>query len=100
MESLVGEDGAKAIEGMIASANKPAEGMVATTFSVIILLVGASGVFGQLQQSLNTIWEVQPKPGRGIIGAIRDRFLSFAMVFGIAFLLLVSLLLSAALASI
>ncbi len=99
MQSLVGDEGAKAIEGMIANANKPTEGVVATSLSIVILLVGASGVFGQLQQSLNTIWEVQSKPGRGIMGAIRDRFLSFAMVFGIAFLLLVSLLLSAGLAS-
>ena len=99
MQSMVGDEGAKAIEEMIASANKPTTGTVATVLSVITLLFGASGVFGQLQQSLNTIWEVQPKPGRGIMGMIRDRFLSFAMVFGIAFLLLVSLIISAAMAS-
>jgi membrane protein len=99
MGSLVGDEGAKAIEQMIASADKPAEGITAAILSAVILLFGASGVFGQLQQSLNSIWELQPKPGRGIWGMIRDRFLSFAMVFGIAFLLLVSLLLSAALAS-
>jgi membrane protein len=99
MQSLVGDEGAKAIESMIENAHQPTEASVASALSVIILLVGASGVFGQLQQSLNTIWEVQPKPGRGILGMLRDRFLSFAMVFGIAFLLLVSLLLSAALAS-
>ena len=97
--SLVGEEGGKAIQQMIANANKPAEGTVATLLSVIILISGASGVFGQLQQSLNTIWEVEAKPGRGFIGMIRDRFLSAAMVFGVAFLLLVSLLLSAALTS-
>lgn len=94
---LVGEQGAKAIQEMIANANQPAEGVFATVLSTIILLFGASGVFGQLQESLNTIWEVQPKPGRGILGIIRDRFLSFAMVLGCAFLLLVSLLLSTAL---
>ena len=99
MQSMVGDEGAKAIEEMIAGANKPTTGTVATVLSVITLLFGASGVFGQLQQSLNTIWEVQPKPGRGIMGMIRDRFLSFAMVFGIAFLLLVSLIISAAMAS-
>jgi membrane protein len=97
--SLVGSEGGKAIQQMIANADKPAEGTVATVLSVIILISGASGVFGQLQQSLNTIWEVQPKPGRGLIGMIRDRFFSAAMVFGVAFLLLVSLLLSAALTS-
>jgi membrane protein len=99
MQSMVGAQGAEAIEEMIASASKPTEGIIATLLSVVILLFGASGVFGELQQSLNTIWEVKPKPGRGIWGIIRDRFLSVAMVFGIAFLLLVSLLLDAALSS-
>src|SRR4029079_19687307 len=99
MRSLVGEQGAAAIQEMIANASKPGEGIVATSLSLIILLVGASGVLSQLQQSLNTIWKVQPKPGRGIMGMIRDRFLSFTMVFGIAFLLLVSLLMDAALSS-
>lgn len=99
MGSLVGEQGGKAIQQMITSASKPSEGILATVLSTVILIIGASGVFGQMQQSLNTIWEVQPKPGRGILGMIRDRFLSVAMVFGVAFLLLVSLLLSAALTS-
>ena len=99
MQFLVGDQGAKAIEQMISSANDTGKGVVATALSLIILLVGASGVFGQLQQSLNAIWKVQPKAGRGIVGIIRDRFLSVVMVLGSAFLLLVSLLLSAALAS-
>jgi membrane protein len=51
-------------------------------------------VFGELQSSLNTIWEVKPKPGRGLLGQLKDRFLSFTMVLGVAFLLLVSLVLS------
>jgi membrane protein len=97
MRSMVGDEGAKAIEQMIASANKPTEGTVATVLSVVTLMFGASGVFGQLQSTLNTIWGVEPKPGRGIWGMIRDRFLSFAMVIGIAFLLLVSLIISAVL---
>jgi membrane protein len=99
MQFLVGDQGAKAIEQMISSANDTGKGVVATGLSLIILLVGASGVFGQLQQSLNAIWKVQPKAGRGIVGIIRDRFLSVVMVLGSAFLLLVSLLLSAALSS-
>jgi membrane protein len=96
MSGLVGEEGGKAIQQMIESANKPGEGAVATALSVIILIFGASGVFGQLQQSLNTIWEVQSKPGRGFFGLIRDRFLSIGMVLAVAFLLLVSLLISSA----
>lgn len=99
-ESMVGDQGAKALEDIIASADKPTAGILATTLSIITLLFGASGVFGELQQSLNTIWEVEPKRDRGFFGMIRDRFLSFAMVMGVAFLLMVSLLISAALASV
>jgi membrane protein len=100
MQSMVGDEGAKAIGDMIANADKPTEGAIATVLSVITLLFGASGVFGQLQSSLNTIWEVEPKPGRGLWGMIRDRFLSFTMVLGIAFLLLVSLILTTALGAV
>ena len=59
-------------------------------------LFAASGVFGELQDSMNTIWEVQPKAGRGILGVLKDRFFSFAMVLGTGFLLLTSLILSTA----
>jgi membrane protein len=99
LRALVGEEGGNAIEDMIANANKPTEGAVATMLSVVTLLFGASGVFGQLQTALNTIWEVKPKPGRGIWGFVRDRFLSFTMVMGMAFLLLVSLVITASIAS-
>lgn len=94
MKSLVGEQGAEAIQQMIKNADKPASGTAAAILGVIMLLFGASGVFGELQQSLNIIWEVEPKAGRGIWGIIRDRFFSFVMVLGTAFLLLVSLILS------
>ena len=99
LKTLVGDEGGKAIEEMIANANKPSTGGVATVLSVATRLFGASGVFGQLQSALNTIWEVQPKPGRGVWGFVRDRFLSFAMIMGMAFLLLVSLVITAALAA-
>jgi membrane protein len=100
MTALVGEAGGKAIEDMIASARKPTTGSVAAVLGLVTLLFGASGVFGQLQSALNTIWEVKPKPGRGILGMLRDRFLSFAMVMGIVFLLLASLVVTTALASV
>jgi membrane protein len=58
---------------------------------VVLRVFGASGVFGQLQEALNTIWGVKPKPGGGFWGFVRARFLSFAMVGGVCFLLLVSL---------
>lgn len=96
---LVGSDSAATIESMIDSANRPRTGVLATIFGVIVLLFGATGVFIELQDSMNTIWEVQPKPGRGIWRVIRQRFLSLGMVFGIAFLLLVSLVVNAGLAA-
>ena len=61
--------------------------------------MGATGLFGELQGALNTIWDVPDKPGNGFIGILKNRFLSFTMVLGIGFLLLVSLLVSAGLAA-
>ena len=100
MGGLVGERSAKAIQDMVENARQPRTGRLATIIAVATLLLGASGVFGQLQDALNTIWEVKPKPGRGLVGLIRDRFLSFVAVLGTGFLLLVSLVLSAGLAAI
>ena len=68
-------------------------------FGILLALFGASGVFGQLQDALNTIWGIKAKPGAGIAGFIRSRFLSFAMVAGVCFLLLVSLVLESVLKS-
>jgi membrane protein len=98
-ESLVGPDAGRAIAEMVAKVDGQTGGWVATAFGLATLLLGASGVFGQLQDALNTIWEVEPRPGRGLWGFVRDRFLSFTMVLGTGFLLLVSLLLSAVLAA-
>ncbi len=95
--SIVGAEGSDALEEMISSARQPGTGSVAAALSLITLLVGASGVFSQLQDSLNTIWNVKPKPGRGISGFLHDRLLSFAMVLGVAVLLLASLVVSAVL---
>lgn len=100
IQGLVGKDGAEFIQTAIANANKPKAGTIASIISVLFLLFGASGVFAQLQDALNTIWEVQPKPNRTLIFIIRGRFFSFTMVLGIGFLLLVSLLLSAVLAGV
>lgn len=99
LSGLVGEQGAKGIAGLLEAADKPHEGMIASIIAGVTLVFGATGVFVQLQDALNTIWEVKPKPGRGIWGFIRQRLLSLAMVFGIGFLLLVSLVLSAGLAA-
>jgi len=100
ISGLVGDKGAEAIQEMLQNAGaQKSSGIIATVIGLMTLLFGASGVFGELQDALNTIWRVKPKPGRGILGIIRDRFFSFAMVLGIVFLLLVSLVVSAALAA-
>jgi membrane protein len=98
--AVVGPSGAGAVQAIVESAKTPSTGVLSSVLGVIVLLFGASGVFGELQGALNTIWEVAPKPGRGIWGTVRDRLFSFAMVMGVAFLLLVSLLLSTALAAV
>ena len=99
LRGLLGEEGGKAVEEMVQSANaQPTAGVVATIISVIMLLFGASGVFGQLQASLNAIWGVKAKPGRGVLGMIQDRLLSFGFTLVVGFLLLVSLLLTAGMA--
>ncbi len=91
---LMGANAAQAIQDMIQRGNQHGEGVMATIISSVILVFSATGVFGELQDSMNTIWEVKPRPNQGIWGLIRNRLLSLAMVFGIAFLLLVSLFVS------
>jgi membrane protein len=101
IQGMVGEESAKAIQDMIRNASeKPGSGIISTAISIVVLLFGAGGVVGQLQTSLNQIWGVAPKPGQGIWGFVRQRFISFAMVLSIGFLLLVSLVVSAVLAGI
>ncbi len=99
IEGLVGHDGAQAIQTVVANANKPKSGFLATALGLITLFLGASGVFVELRDSLNTIWEVPPRPGAGIWRTVKERFLSFGMVLAIGFLLLVSLVLSAGIAA-
>jgi membrane protein len=101
IQGLVGRDGAEFIETAIQNANQPQTGgTIASILSIVLLLVGATGLFSELQDSLNTIWDVKPKPGQGIMNIVRTRFLSFTMILGIGFLLLVSLVLSAVLSGI
>ena len=83
--------GSLQVEEIAASTGKPEASAVATVVGIAVALFGASGVFGQLQDALNIIWGVKPKPGKSIVSFLRARFLSFAMVAGICFLLLVSL---------
>ena len=93
--SFLDRSSAKAVQDIAASVGKPTASVVATVVGIAVALFGASGVFGQLQDALNTIWGVKPKPGRSLVSFLRARFLSFAMVAGVCFLLLVSLTASA-----
>jgi membrane protein len=97
LQGLVGYQAAEAMQTMIASASKPSQSFTATIVGLVTLLIGASGVFGQLKDALNTIWEVRPKPGLGIRAFVRERLLTFGMVLVIGFLLLVSLILTSVL---
>lgn len=98
LHDLVGSKAAEGIEGMVQSANKPASSLVAGIMGAVTLLLGASGVFGELKDALNTIWKVKAKPGQGIMKYVRERLLSFGMVLVIGLLLLISLTLTTALA--
>jgi membrane protein len=93
MAMMMGESG-KTMAGEMIKNAKASSGWVAGTISFLVLIWGASNVFAELQDSMNTIWEVQPKPDLGIWGTIKKRFFSMAMVLGIGFLLLTSLFVS------
>jgi len=98
--NLVGENAANAITSAIRSIRTSEHGTIANIISIIILLVGASSVFGQLQIALNRVWGVEPKPGHFWQDLFKQRMISFAMILGISFLMLVSLLVSAILAAV
>lgn len=100
MASVIGQEKAADLGQMLSQQGEKKQGVFTAISAGLMLLIGATGVFVQLQDSLNEIWEVKPKPGQGIMGFIRHRMLSFAMILGVAFLLLTSLLLSAALAAV
>jgi membrane protein len=99
LRGLIGDQGAAAIEATVKSASQTGSGTFAAIVGIVILLLGATSVFAELQSDLDRIWD-SPKPAKpGIWGMLRGRVLSFGMVLGIGFLLLVSLVLSAALAA-
>ena len=98
LKSYMGAQSAEAIQSMVQSASKPSQGVIATVTGFVLLILGASGVFGELKDALNTIWGVTPKTGLGIMGIVRGKFLNFGMVLVIGFLLLISLMMSTAIA--
>jgi membrane protein len=98
--SVAGAKAAQAAQDMVANAGQNGSGVLASIVSLLVLIFSASGVFGELQTSLNTIWEVKPKPDRGFMDIVKERLFSFAMVMVVAFLLLVSMVLSTAIAGV
>jgi membrane protein len=100
LQGLIGDEGAGAINELIDNAGKTGTGIVATMVGVVTLLVGASGVFVELQDDLDRIWKAPPRVGAGILNFIRARLLTFGMVLAFGFLLLVALVLHAALAAV
>jgi membrane protein len=99
ISGMVGQDTAKDIESMIIKVNNNDGTVLSTILSIATLLFGATGVFYQLQQVLNRMWEVKPKPKGKFLKLITDRIFSFGLILVVGFLLLVSLVLSAALAA-
>ena len=100
LEGMLGAPGALAVQGLLESVRKPSESVTATVFGVVLLLIGATSVFGELQDALDRIWRAPVRVGQsGYWGLIRARLLSFGMILGIGFLLMVSLVASAALAA-
>ncbi len=97
MSAFLDPSGVQVVQDIAQTAAKPSAGLWATVIGIALALFGASCVFGQLQDALNTIWGVKAKPGAAIWDYIRIRFLSFAMVAGICFLLLVTLTVEAVL---
>lgn len=104
VQRSLGSDAAQMIGELITNASKPAEGILATILGIVTLLLGAGGVFGQLQDALNTIWDVDPastgKQNTGVVFQIQNKFLSFGMVLVLGFLLLVSLVINTVIAAV
>ncbi len=99
VRGMIGEQGSQAVKDMIEHGQKPASSAIASIVGGITLLFGASGVFGELRSALNRMWDVQPESEGGFWSTIKQRVFSFTLVLAVGFLLLVSLLLSVALAA-
>jgi membrane protein len=100
MQSLVGADAAKTIAVAIHNAGTFGHGIIATVVSFVVLSLGATGVFSELHTAMNNIWKVRRREYGFIVGVVKDKFASFTMVLAIAFLLLVSMIVSAVLSAV
>ncbi len=98
LRSFLGDAGAIQLQDLLKSVYNPGKSEIMTIFAVVLLIFGATSMFNQLQLSLNKIWQVKPKPKKGYLKYLTDRILSFGLIIVIGFLLLVSFVLSAALA--
>jgi len=97
LQGLIGQNGAQAVQELLKNVSKPSEGIVATITGVVVLIIGATSVFGELQDDLNRIWQVpSTKKVAGWWAFLRARLLSIGMILALGFLLLVSLAASAA----
>ncbi|MES2759973.1 MAG: YihY/virulence factor BrkB family protein [Pseudomonadota bacterium] len=100
LQSIMGKDGATAVQGLLKAAREPSTGIVASIVGGFVLLIGATAIFAELQSDMDRIWRVPAKERpSGIWGWLRSRVLSFGLVLGLAFMLMVSLVVSAALAA-
>ena len=99
LQGLMGNEAAKSVEALLASVNQPSKGMVATLVGVVVLLIGATSVFGELQDALDRIWRAPARKKSGLWGLLRARVLSFGLILGVGFLLIASLVVSATLAA-
>ena len=99
LRGIMGDEGARAVEGLLKTVREPAKGVVATLAGIAILLLGATAIFGELQSALDRIWRVPALKKSGLWRLLRTRALSFGLVLGLGFLLVVSLVASAALAA-
>jgi membrane protein len=99
LQGLLGDEGAAGVQGILRSASNPKSGVVASVIGMVFLIFGATSVFAELQSDLDRIWKVPAPQDSGPWSLVRDRLLSFGMVLGVGFLLLVSLIVSAALAA-
>ncbi len=97
-KQMIGDRGADAVKSLLTNAQKPSSGVIASVIAFATLLFGASGVFTELRDALNIIWDAEPKNASGLMGMVKERLFSFGMVLSVGFLLLVSLILSAGLA--
>src|SRR5262249_41194553 len=99
VQSLIGNDAARTVALAIHNASVFGHGIIATIVSLAVLSLGATGVFSELHTAMNKIWKVRPRQYSFVVGVLKDKFAAFTMVLGIAFLLLISMIISAVLSA-